>query len=58
MQGARLNNGSRGVLMSLPELACMNIRKGRYKFVLPEPHKILARLGCPALDSPLRRDND
>lgn len=34
--GAALHNGTRGVLMSLPELVFINIRKGSYKFVLPE----------------------
>ncbi len=30
--GAALNNGTRGLMMSLPELAFINIRKGSYKF--------------------------
>ena len=30
--GIALNNGTRGILMSLPELAFVNIRKGSYKF--------------------------
>jgi hypothetical protein len=34
--GAALHNGTRGILMSLPELVFVNIRKGSYKFVLPE----------------------
>jgi hypothetical protein len=30
--GAALHNGTRGLIMSLPELAFVNIRKGSYKF--------------------------
>lgn len=30
--GAALHNGTRGLMMSLPELAFVNIRKGSYKF--------------------------
>lgn len=33
--GERLRNGTRGLMMSLPELAFINIRKGSYKFVAP-----------------------
>lgn len=33
--GDTLHKGMRGLLMSLPELAFINIRKGSYKFVLP-----------------------
>lgn len=35
-QGKRLNNGARGLLMSLPELAFVNIRKGSYKFAVTD----------------------
>lgn len=31
-EGAALHNGTRGLMMSLPELAFINIRKGSYKF--------------------------
>ena len=33
--GERLRNGTRGLMMSLPELAFINIRKGSYKFAVP-----------------------
>ena len=32
-QGSTLHKGTRGLLMSLPELAFINIRKGSYKFI-------------------------
>ena len=33
--GIALSNGTRGLMMSLPELAFVNIRKGSYKFARP-----------------------
>ncbi|QPK65412.1 hypothetical protein IVG45_10990 [Methylomonas sp. LL1] len=34
--GEALTNGTRGLMMSLPELAFINIRKGSYKFAWPQ----------------------
>lgn len=44
-EGARLRNGTRGLLMSLPELAFINIRKGSYKFAVPP-------VAIPGIDVP------
>ncbi|PPD32044.1 MAG: hypothetical protein CTY19_11815 [Methylomonas sp.] len=43
--GKRLNNGTRGVLMSLPELAFINIRKGSYKFAVADTLQPLTEPG-------------
>lgn len=43
--GARLSNGTRGVLMSLPELTFINIRKGSYKFAVEDTLQPLIKPG-------------
>ncbi|MCQ8105454.1 hypothetical protein NP590_15175 [Methylomonas sp. SURF-2] len=43
-EGSALRDGGRGILMSLPELVFVNIRKGSYKFVLPAESPPLSSL--------------
>ena len=43
--GERLSNGTRGLLMSLPELTFINIRKGSYKFAVENTVQPLTKPG-------------